>query len=71
LTKEKIFEALQDVIQTLDTPNIKDPVIRLKWERKRQEIDEMINLLSPRDLRWMEDQYKRWRESSRTDENLS
>jgi predicted transcriptional regulator len=60
MNREQIFQTLKDLIKALRTSNIKEPEVLKRWNSKRIEVEESVQMLSKVDQRWLEDQYEQW-----------
>ena len=60
MTKEKILEALQELIETLRSSNFEEPVVKKLWKEKYDEVTAEIGLLPLKDLEWLDKEHKAW-----------
>jgi len=62
MTKEKIFSDLQELVKTLQSPNIKNPNVIKLWREKAAKFQEAIDGMNSCDMVWLSSEFKLWSE---------
>ncbi len=60
MDKGKVLSGVKDLVKTLNSPNILDDNIKLKWNIKRDIIVDGLNGLNSCDLLWVSEKYSEW-----------
>jgi hypothetical protein len=60
MDRGKVLSGIKDLVNTLNSPNICDENIMLKWIVKKDVIISGLNSLSSCDLLWVSEKYSEW-----------